>query len=195
MLGDGTVYQNDSGHPVVSHFLEPFFFSLLFWKYLFIYLAAPGLSCGTRDLCCHVRDLVPWPGIEPGPPALVAQSLTHWITREVPNSPSSVMVSICPLLHGLTWTLPLPPTATPHWSQCPASHPLTTVRVNNKKIELSLLPKEKDTFPSLPFLPFIRAFAGEKNIFKPYLRPFDMYINLLKSSGQHYNPQMFFLKA
>ena len=29
-------------------------------------------------------DPVPWPGIEPGPPALVAQSLSHWTTREVP---------------------------------------------------------------------------------------------------------------
>ena len=24
-----------------------------FFKDLFIYLASPGLSCGTKDLCCH----------------------------------------------------------------------------------------------------------------------------------------------
>ena len=30
-------------------------------------------------------DLVPQPGIEPGPPALGAQSLTHWATWEVPS--------------------------------------------------------------------------------------------------------------
>ena len=47
--------------------------------YLFIYLAAPGLSCG-------MWDLVPWRGIEPGPPALGAGSLSHWTTREVPGS-------------------------------------------------------------------------------------------------------------
>ena len=29
-------------------------------------------------------DLVPWPGIEPGPPTLAVQSLGHWMTREVP---------------------------------------------------------------------------------------------------------------
>ena len=76
--------------------------------YLFIFiLSALGLSCGTRDLrcgmwdlflvaargllswrmrtlSCGMRDLVPRPGIEPGPPALGAQSLTHWTTREVP---------------------------------------------------------------------------------------------------------------
>ena len=67
----------------------------------------PGLSCGTRDLCCSTRDLrcgvgdlfscgmqtlscglwdlVSWPGIEPGPPALGPQGLSHWTTREVPT--------------------------------------------------------------------------------------------------------------
>ena len=29
-------------------------------------------------------DLVPWPGIEPGPPALGGWSLSHWTTRKVP---------------------------------------------------------------------------------------------------------------
>ena len=74
------------------------------FKKIFIYLVAPGLSCGTwglrcfvQDLRCCVRDLncgmwalscslwdlVPWPGIEPGPPALGAWSLNHWTTREV----------------------------------------------------------------------------------------------------------------
>ena len=57
-----------------------------------------------RLLCCHPwgckesdmtgglnnnkietsRILVPWPGIEPMPPALGAWSLNHWTTREVP---------------------------------------------------------------------------------------------------------------
>ena len=34
---------------------------------------------------CGVWHLVPWPGIEPGAPALGAWSLSHWITREVPG--------------------------------------------------------------------------------------------------------------
>ena len=29
----------------------------------FIYLSTLGLSCSTWDLCRHVQDLVPWPGI------------------------------------------------------------------------------------------------------------------------------------
>ena len=41
-------------------------------------------SCGKRILSCSMWDLVPWPGIEPRTPALGAQSLSHWTTREVP---------------------------------------------------------------------------------------------------------------
>ena len=50
-------------------------------KFLFIdliYLAAVGLSCGMWTLICSMWDQVPWPGIEPRPTALGAQSLSHW---------------------------------------------------------------------------------------------------------------------
>ena len=39
-------------------------------------MTAPGLSCS-------LWDLVPWPGVEPGPSALGEWSLSHWTTREV----------------------------------------------------------------------------------------------------------------
>ena len=39
---------------------------------IFIYLAAPSRRC-------NMWDLIPWPGIKPGPPALGV----HWTTREV----------------------------------------------------------------------------------------------------------------
>ena len=48
-----------------------------------IYSAVPGPSCGTHNHCCSMQDPVPWPGIEPRPPALGAWSRNHWITREV----------------------------------------------------------------------------------------------------------------
>ena len=35
-------------------------------------------------------DPVHWPGVEPWPPALAAQSLSHWATKEVPISHSWV---------------------------------------------------------------------------------------------------------
>ena len=45
----------------------------------------PGLSCGMQTLSCGVWDLVSWPGVEPRPPTLGAQSLSHWSPREVPR--------------------------------------------------------------------------------------------------------------
>ena len=39
-------------------------------------------------LSCNTWDLVPQPGIKPGPPALGAKGLNHWTTREVPKSTS-----------------------------------------------------------------------------------------------------------
>ena len=60
-------------------------------KKTFIYLAVPGLRCGSGIFSCGMQSLdaacgilVPWPGIEPRPPALGAQSLSHQTTREVP---------------------------------------------------------------------------------------------------------------
>ena len=41
------------------------------------------ISCSLGTLSCGMWALVPWPGIEPRAPALGAQSLIHWTTREV----------------------------------------------------------------------------------------------------------------
>ena len=60
-----------------------------FTIYLFIWLcqvlvmASRIFSCIMQTLSCGLWDLVPWPGIRPGSPALGAQSLNHWTTREV----------------------------------------------------------------------------------------------------------------
>ena len=69
-----------------------FFFFHLFWLHRVFavacgtYVAARGLLVAARGLlvAACVWDLVPRPEIEPGPPALGAQSLTHQTTREVP---------------------------------------------------------------------------------------------------------------
>ena len=63
-----------------------FFFSVIYL------LASRVFSCsrwnlfsyGIQTLSCGIWDLTPWPGIEFGPPALGAQSISHWTTREVP---------------------------------------------------------------------------------------------------------------
>ena len=72
-----------------------------------IFVAAYGIlvtacgifSCGMRTLTCSMWDLVPWPGIEPGPSALGAWSLSHWTTREVSVLSFSWEESWC-LRHG-----------------------------------------------------------------------------------------------
>ena len=51
---------------------------LLSCSFCLFFLSAPGLNLG-------LWDLVPWPGIEPGPPALEVQNLSHWTTKEVPR--------------------------------------------------------------------------------------------------------------
>ena len=45
--------------------------------YLFIYLFLPW---GLRE-----SQLIPWPGIEPVPPAVEVHSPNHWTAREVPD--------------------------------------------------------------------------------------------------------------
>ena len=66
-------------------------------KYLFISVAAPGLSCSAWHLqpsLWHARSLVaacgiqfPDQGSNPGPPAFRAHGHSHWTTREVlPNT-------------------------------------------------------------------------------------------------------------
>ena len=76
-----------------TKFCKAITFQLKNKKYIyFIYLTASGLRCGAGTLncttwmpCCGMWDLVPWPGIEPGPPVLGAQSLNHGTIREVPR--------------------------------------------------------------------------------------------------------------
>jgi len=72
------------------------------FQHLSIYLATPGISCSTQDLqsswqrgrslsssmqtlSCSMWNLVPWPEMDPGSPALGAQSLNHWTTRKSPT--------------------------------------------------------------------------------------------------------------
>ena len=50
---------------------------------LFAYL----FSLTALSFNCGIRDLVPLPGMEASPPALGAQSLSHWATWDVPLSP------------------------------------------------------------------------------------------------------------
>ena len=61
----------------------------LFFSFIYLYIHSfIWLHWVLVEACwifrCGMWDLVPWPGIEAGTPALEAQSLSHWTTREVP---------------------------------------------------------------------------------------------------------------
>lgn len=64
-----------------------FFFSI--YLFIFIWLCKSLLRhLGSLIFSCYMWDPVPWPAIEPGPPTLGVQNVTHWTTREVPWLPS-----------------------------------------------------------------------------------------------------------
>ena len=50
------------------------------WRIVFFFL---GVAFGIFN--CGTWDLVLWPGMEPGPPALGVLSLSHWTTRKDPG--------------------------------------------------------------------------------------------------------------
>ena len=105
-----------SRYVVLTHILTVTFYVTLFKKifYSLIYLAAQGLSCGTKDLCCVTRDFSLWRtnslvvacgvgcsaawGVvislirdQTCIPCIVRWVLHHWTTREVPQYYSLIM--------------------------------------------------------------------------------------------------------
>ena len=66
--------------------------SFFFYYYYLFISAAPGLSCGMRNLSCDMGELVPWPRMEPRPPALGSWRLSHYTTREVPPPPHFIIL-------------------------------------------------------------------------------------------------------
>ena len=87
---------------------------MFIWLLRVIVVACAIFSCGMQAplvVVCELLvvacmwDLVPWPGMEPGPPALGARSLNHWTTSEVPGSHFSFSL-VCGRNHGRkpTWS-------------------------------------------------------------------------------------------
>ena len=58
--------------------LKKNFFNLFVWLHSVLAESCEIFSCG-------MWDRVPWPRVEPGPPALGVQTLSHWTTRELPS--------------------------------------------------------------------------------------------------------------
>ena len=68
-------------------------------------MAASGFGCSMQTARCGVWDLVPWPGIEPRPPALGAWSLSRCTTREVPGPCIYLFLLNCILPNLCYWDL------------------------------------------------------------------------------------------
>ena len=93
-------------HTHSSDYYNLYFYAILFFMYFFACAKSLVAACGTLGLQggmldllvvawellvaahrisgCGTRELIPWPGIEPRPPALGAQSLSHQTTRGSP---------------------------------------------------------------------------------------------------------------
>ena len=84
-----------TGPPGKPKNCKSFFFFLNIYLFIWLLLVLV-VACGIFS--CGMWDLVPWPGIEPGPPALGAQSLSHWTTREVPRTANLKLLSAIILL-------------------------------------------------------------------------------------------------
>ena len=81
---------NLSLFPTKTHILlvlflwEPWLVYTSYHNTIFFFnLAAPCITCSSRDLCCSKNNIVLWPGIEPGAAVLGMHSFNHWTTREV----------------------------------------------------------------------------------------------------------------
>ena len=67
-----------------------FFFFLHLFVCLFVWLYhILVVTCRIFNLHCSMCDLVPWAGIEPGPPALGVWSLSHWPPGKSPGTCSN----------------------------------------------------------------------------------------------------------
>ena len=85
------------------------FTCLFIWLSRVLVMVCRIFSWGMWTLSCSMWDLVPWPGIEPGTPALGAQSLSHWTTKESESERVKVTQSCLTLfdpMHYTVWNSP-----------------------------------------------------------------------------------------
>ena len=84
----GKIYLNLSYLPFKNIYLFLFDCTRSYLRHVgsSILVAVCGIvSCGMWTLSCRMCDLVPQPGIKPGPPALGVWCLSHSTTRKVPS--------------------------------------------------------------------------------------------------------------
>ena len=72
-----------SGFPPCNVFFRLFFFLRFFWWWYMLPRVSFIFFIFFGHTVQHAGILVPWPGMEPMPPALGAWHLNHWTAREV----------------------------------------------------------------------------------------------------------------
>ena len=130
-----------------------------------ILVAAHGIfSWDMRTVGCSTWNLFPWSGMEPGPHALGAGNLSHWITREVLYQFISVQFSSGQLLSCVRLF------ATPWIAACQASLSITNSWSSLKLMSIELVMPSSYLIlchplillPSIP--PSIRVFSSESTL-------------------------------
>ena len=86
-----TLLQMALSHSFYGQVIHHCIYAYSFW---YIYLSVLCLRCSMFDLCWDIWDSIPWPGIEPRPPAFGVWSLSHWTTREIPVSHIHLFIPI-----------------------------------------------------------------------------------------------------
>ena len=82
-----------SSEPLLVIVYSSFCILFVCFKYLFIWLYQV-LVVAHGIFSCSMWDLVPWPGIEPGPPELGVWSHSRWTTSGVPLSIYCLFLSL-----------------------------------------------------------------------------------------------------
>ena len=79
---------------VIMCIASSLFFLIFIWLPRVLVVACGIFNYVMWTLRCCIWDLIPWPGMEPRPPALGAWSLSPWTTGEVPIALSLLLSSM-----------------------------------------------------------------------------------------------------
>lgn len=115
-LNGSTLLGHCHRHPATEQCKKYSFYGLMGLLKHFISLTELGLCCGTRGLWFALRDA--WPGTKPRSPALGAQSLSHWTSRQVARTFLSSPIEVLSLFNTDSQISPPPTPRTQHSSFC-----------------------------------------------------------------------------
>ena len=124
--------------------------SFIYVLFYLVYLAVPGLTCGTLALWLQPVGLVPWPGIKPGPSTLGMWRLSHWTTREVWDVH---LKSLFPFSQPIKWSqsrLVVSDSLQPHGPCSPGNSPGQNTGVGILSLLQGIFPTQGSN-PGLPY--------------------------------------------